>query len=177
MKRITLALAPALALAMLLLCGNPSRVLAQANTKIVIKDGGSLLLSADGLDKGNVWTVGADEIRHGDSNLVINGLQIADGDNLRCKNLRACGANPGKPWKIRITYGSGSVTIASLSSNKGVHLTHDQLPFDKWQRTGNTDEREIGHDDGVRISSITVNGRANLCSGHGCQVTLSVSSH
>ena len=173
MKRITLALAPALAI--LLLCGNPSRVLAQANTKIVIKDGGSLLFSADGMDAGNAWTVGADEVRHGDSHLVMNGLQIADGDNIRCKNPQACGANPAKPWKIRIAYGAGSVTISSLSSNMGLHLNHNQLPFDTWQRTGNTDEREFGHGDGLRITSITVNGRANLCSGHGCQVTLSFS--
>jgi hypothetical protein len=175
MKRITLALAPALALAILLLCGSPSRMLAQANTKIVIKDGGSLLFSADGIDAGNAWSVGADEIRHGNSKLVMNSLQIADGDNLRCKNPRACGANPAKPWKIRITYGAGSVTIAALSSNKGVHLIHDQLPFDTWQHTANADEREFGHGDGHRITSVTVNGGANLCSGHGCQVSLSLS--
>ena len=140
----------------------------------MIKDGGSLLLGADGIDAGNAWTVGADEIRHGDSHLVLTGLQIADGDNIRCKNPRACGANPAKPWNIRIGYGAGSVTISSLSSNTGVHLTHHQHPFDKWQRTGNADEREIGHGDGLRITSITVNGHANLCSGHGCQVALSV---
>jgi hypothetical protein len=175
MKRITLALAPALALAILLLCGGSSRMLAQANTKIVIKDGESLLFSADGIDAGNAWTVSADEIRHGNSNLVLNSLQIADGDNLRCKNPRACGANPAKPWKIRIAYGAGAVTVASLSSNTGVHLTHNQLPFDTWKHTTNADERQIGHGDGRRIASISVNGGANLCSGHGCQVTLSFS--
>jgi hypothetical protein len=175
MKPITLALAPALVLAILLLCGSPSRMLAQANTKIVIKDGGSLIFSADGLDARNTWTITADEIRHGNSNLVLTSLQIADGDNLRCKNPRACGANPAKPWKIRIAYAAGAVTLASLSSNAGVHLTHNQLPFDKWQHTTNADEREFGHGDGRRIASITVNGGANLCSGHGCQVTLSFS--
>jgi len=40
MTRITLA--TALTLAVLLLCGSPSQIQAQSDTKIVIKDGGSL---------------------------------------------------------------------------------------------------------------------------------------
>jgi len=62
MTRIPLA--PALALAVLLLCGSPSHIQAQGNTKIVIKDGGSILLRADGLDAGKTWSFSRAEVRH-----------------------------------------------------------------------------------------------------------------
>jgi hypothetical protein len=54
-----------------------------------------------------------------------------------------------------------------------VHLTHRKLPFDKWQHTANANEREFGHGDGHRISSVTVNGGGNLCSGKGCEIDVS----
>jgi len=175
MTRIVHTLAPALAIAVLLLCGSPSHVLAQGSTKIVIKDGGSLLLHADGLDGGTTWSVNPNEIRHANTNGVLGGIDIVDGTTDRCAGSPTCGVNPTRPWSVQVTYGSGSVTIASLTTNKGVHLKHSKLRFDLWQHTSNADEREFGHGDGLRISSITVNGGQNLCSGHGCQITLSYS--
>jgi hypothetical protein len=169
MKRLTLA--TAFALAVLLMCSSPSRIEAQGNTPIVIKDGGSLLLQAAGLDAGDNWTISALEIRHKNTSGVLGGLQIKDAGADQCGGKATCGVDPTKPWRIRVSYGAGWVTIASYSANKGVHLTHRNMPFDKWAHTSNGDEREFGHGDGHRISGVKVNGGANLCSsGKGCEV-------
>jgi hypothetical protein len=169
---IRLTLANALPLAVLLLCGSPSRILAQGDTKIVVGDGGSLLLRADGLDAGNTWTWSKAEVRHQNSNGVLSHVLITEAGADRCAGNPTCGIDPAKPWKIQVTHGAGSVTIASISANKGLHLTHRKLPFDQWQRTANADEREFGHGDGYRIGSIKVNNGASLCSGNGCEITL-----
>ena len=168
MTKLTLATALTLAV---LLCGSLSRMQA-ADTKIVIRDGGSILLRADGLDAGNTWTLTAAEVRDQNSNGVLSGLQITDAGTDRCAGNPTCGIDPGRPWKVQVTYGPGSVTIASISANKGVHLLHRKLPFDRWQHTANADQREFGHGDGLHISSIKVNNGANLCSGKGCEITL-----
>ena len=169
MTRITLA--TALTLAVLLLCGSPSQIQAQSDTKIVIKDGGSLLLRPDGLDAGKTWKFSRAEVRHRNTKGVLTALQITDGTTDRCAGSPTCGVDPTKPWTIQVTYGAGSVTIASLSSNKGVHVTQNGLPFDQWKTTANADEREFGHGDGYHITGIQVTGNsANLCSGNGCQI-------
>jgi hypothetical protein len=174
MTRLTLA--TVLTLAALLLCGSPSKIQAQSDTKIVIKDGGSILLRADGLDSGRTWTFNRDELRHGNSNGVLSGLQITDAGIDRCVDSPTCGIDTTQPWTIQVTYGAGSVTIASITSNTGLHLTHSGLPFDQWKGTGNADEREFGHGDGNRITSIKVSSSdANLCSGKGCVVTVQYS--
>ena len=173
MKRLTLA--TALTLAVLLLCGSPPRIQAQGNTKIVIKDGESLVLRADGLDAGANWTFSRAEVRHRNANGVLTGLQITEAGADRCAGDPKCGVDPAKPWKIQVNYGAGTVTIASISAHKGVHLTHNKIPFDQWQRTANADEREFGHGDGRRISSIKVNDGASLCSGYGCEITVYLS--
>ncbi len=171
MKRLTLA--TALTLAVLLMCSSPSRIQAQSgDTKIVIRDGGSIILHADGLDGGSNWTLQKSEVRHKNSSGVLSGLQILDAGSDRCAGNPTCGLDPAKPWTIQVAYGKGTVTIASISENKGVHLTHSKLPFDKWKNTGNADEREFGHGDGHRISSVKVNGGASLCSGKGCEITV-----
>ncbi|MGA2181497.1 MAG: hypothetical protein ABSH47_00580 [Bryobacteraceae bacterium] len=169
---IRLTLATALTLAVLLLCGDPPRIQAQGNTKIVIKDGDSLVLRADGLDAGTNWSFSRAEVRHKNTNGVLTGLQITEAGADRCAGDPKCGVDPTKPWKIHLTYGAGTVTIASVSAHKGVHLTHSKIPFDQWQRTANADEREFGHGDGRRISSIKVNDGDSLCSGYGCEITV-----
>lgn len=173
MTRLTLAIA--LTLAVLLLCGSPSQMQAQSDTKIVIRDSGSILLRADGLDAGKTWSFTPAEVRHRNSKGMLTSLQITEAGADRCAGSPTCGVDPTRPWTIQTTYGGGSVTIASVSANKGVHLTHSALPFDRWQRTANADEREFGHGDGNRITSIKVNHGASLCSGNGCQITLQYS--
>jgi len=170
MTRLTLTIV--LTLAVLLLCGSPSQIEAQSDTKIIIRDGGSILLRADGLDAGNTWSFSRNEVRHHNLRGVLHTLAITEAGVDRCGGSATCGVNPARPWRIHITYGSGSLTVSSLSANRGVHITHNGLPFDQWQRTANTDEREFGHGDGRRITGLTVNGGANLCSGHGCVVTV-----
>ncbi|MGB7761022.1 MAG: hypothetical protein WBL61_14400 [Bryobacteraceae bacterium] len=170
MTRLTLV--TALTLAVLLLCGSPSRIQASSDTRIVVGDGGSILLRADGLDAGKNWKFSAAEVRHRNAKGVLIGLQVTEAGDDRCEGSSTCGVDPTKPWTIEVTYGAGSVTIASVSSNNGVHLTHSGLPFDKWKRTANADEREFGHGDGKRIGSVKVNNGANLCSGKGCQITV-----
>jgi hypothetical protein len=170
MTRLTLV--TALTLAVLLLFGSPSQIQAQSDTKIVIGDGGSILLHLDGLDAGKTWKFSRDEVRHRNSKGVLTSLQIVDGTTDRCAGSATCGVDPNQPWTILVTYGAGSVTIASVSANKGVHLTHVALPFDQWKRTANADEREFGHGDGKRITGIKVNHGASLCSGNGCVITV-----
>jgi len=176
MQITRIVLATALTLAVLLLCGSPSLIQAQSDTKIVIGDGGSLLLRPDGLDGNQTWNSSATEIKHQNLNGVLTGLQITDGGTNRCGSSATCGIDPTQSWWIRLTYGKGSLTISSLSANKGVHITEKKLPFNTWKSTGNPDEREFGHGDGNHISSIKVTGNGNnLCSGHGCQITVTYS--
>lgn len=171
MTRILLV--TALTLAVLLLCGSPSQVLAQSDTKIVIRDGGSILLRADGLDAGKAWKFSRDEVRHRNAKGVLTALEITDGTTGRCGGSPTCGVDPSMPWAIQVTYGSmGAVAIASVTSNTGVRLTNVAIPFDQWKPTANADEREFGHGDGNRIASITVNSGPNLCSGNGCAITV-----
>jgi len=172
MKRFTLA--TALAVAVLLLCSSPSRMQAQpGDTKIVIKDGGSIIMRADGLDAGLNWTLKKGEVRHHNSAGLLTGLQVTEADADKCGGNPTCGIDPTQPWKIQVAYGSGTLIVSSIAANKGIHLTHSKLPFDKWQHTANTDEREFGHGDGNRISSLRINGGNSLCSGKGCVITVS----
>ena len=61
---IKLTLTTSLPLAILLLCGSPSRIEASGDTPITVKDGGSILLRADGLDAAKNWKIGSGELRH-----------------------------------------------------------------------------------------------------------------
>ena len=172
MKRLTLA--TALTLAVLLLCGRLARIQA-ADTKVVIKDGGSILLHADGLDAGKIWTVSPAEVRLLNGNSVLTGLQITEGGADRCAGDRKCGVDPSKPWKIQMIYNARWVTITSVSANKGVHVKlSPNILYPQWQKTANADERVFGHGDGRHISSGRVNGNAtSLCAGKGgCEVTV-----
>jgi len=168
MTRVTLTTSLALAI---LLCGSPARMQA-GDTKITVKDGGSILLRLDGLDAGGNWSYSRDEIRHLNLGGVLTSVQITEGGADRCAGDAMCGIDPSAPWKIRVAHGSGWLLISSFSGNKGLHFTHYKLPFDLWRPTANPDEREFGHGDGHRIKGVRVNNGANLCGGHGCQVTL-----
>jgi hypothetical protein len=170
---IKFTLTTSLPLAILLLCG-PSQTEAQGATPITIKDGGSILLHADGLDAGKNWKViGSSELRHLIANGVLSGLQITEAGADRCAGNATCGIDASKPWKIKVTYDARVVTISSVSANKGLHLKFSaKIPFTQWQKTAAADEREFGHGDGRHIGSIKVNGSAtSLCSGKGgCEV-------
>jgi hypothetical protein len=172
MKRLTLA--TALTPVILLLCGSLARIQA-ADTKIVVKDGGSLLLQADGLDTGQTWTLNPAELRHRNSKGVLSGLQITEAGADRCAGDPKCGVDPTKPWKILMVYNARWITIESVSANKGLHIKlSPKILFTLWQKTANTGERMFGHGDGRHISTIKVNGSAtSLCSGKGgCEITL-----
>ena len=162
-----------LTFAILLLCC-PSRMHAQTNTPITVKDGGSILFSAGGLDAGG-WSISGVELRHLNTKGVLSGLQVKDGGQDRCGGDPKCGIDPAEPWKIRVIYNERWVTIASVSANKGLHIRFSpKITFDQWKKTANGDERAFGHGDGRHISSIKVNGSAtSLCSGNGaCEITL-----
>jgi hypothetical protein len=172
MTRTTLA--TAITLAVLLLCGSLARMQA-ADTKVVIKDGGSILLHADGLDAGNTWTISPAEVLLRNGNGLLSGLQITEAGGDRCAGDPKCGIDPTKPWKIQMIYNARWVTIASVSANKGLHIKlSPKILFTQWQKTAATDEREFGHGDGRYFSSVKVNGSASsLCSGKGrCQINL-----
>jgi hypothetical protein len=172
MIRLTLTTSLTLAL---LLCGGASRILASGDTPITVKDGGSILFSAGGLDAGKTWNVGNGELRHLKVNGVLSALQITEAGADRCAGKPTCGIDPAKPWKIQVVYHSRWVTIASLSANKGIHVKFSpKISFNQWQKTGNPDERQFGHGDGLHISSVKVNGSAtSLCAGKGgCEVTV-----
>ena len=170
MTRLTLA--TVLTIAILLLSGSPSRIdAAPGDTKIVVQDGGSIILRSDGLDSGANWTLTSGELRHKNALGILSGLQIAEAGSSKCANAM-CGIDATKPWKIQLVYNNGSVTLSSISSNKGLHLTHRNIPFDQWKKTANPDEREFGHGDGHKITSVKVNNGANLCAGKGCEITL-----
>jgi hypothetical protein len=172
---IKLTLTTSLPLAIALLCASPSRVEASGDTKVVVGDGGSLLLRADGLDAGKTWNVRTSELRHTDPNGVLSGLRITDGGADQCAGKPACGIDTAKPWSIRLIYNERSVTVSSVRANKGVHVKFSpKIHFDEWKKTANADEREYGHGDGKHITRIKVTGSdASLCTGKGgCQITL-----
>lgn len=172
---IRLTLTTSLPLAMLLLCGNSPRIQAQSSdTKVTVKDG-SIVLRADGLDAGKNWKTSSGELKHRNTKGVLYTLQITEGGADRCGGNSTCGIDASKPWQIQMTYEGETVTISSLSANKGLHLTFSgNIHIDKWQKTANADEREFGHGDGYHIGSIKVNGSAtSLCAGQGgCEITL-----
>jgi hypothetical protein len=172
MTRLTLA--TALTLVVLLLCGSLARIQA-ADTKVVVKDGDSLLLHADGLDAAKTWTLNPAEVRFRNGSSVLSGLQITEAGADRCAGDPKCGIDPTKPWTIQVVYNARWVTIASLSANKGLHIKlSPKILFAQWKKTATADERQFGHGDGRHISSVKVNGSAtSLCSGKGgCEITI-----
>jgi hypothetical protein len=170
MIRLTLA---TVTLAILLLCGSPSRIEAQADTKIVVGDSSSILLRADGLDAGGTWTLTDASVLHSLPTAALRGLSITDGGADKCGGSATCGINTASPWKIQVIYGNGSLTFEPTRGNKGLHLTQKNLPFTQWQANGNRDERVFHHGDGLHITSIKVNDGSELCSGIGaCFVTV-----
>jgi hypothetical protein len=172
---IKLTLTTSLLPAALLLCGSLSRIEASGDTPITVKDGGSILLHAGGLDAGQTWTVTSSELRHMNANGVLTAVQITEGGADRCAGNATCGIDASQPWSIRVTYNERVLTISSLSANKGAHIKFSRKIFFKlWQKTANADERVFGHGDGHYIGGINVNGSAtSLCSGKGgCEVTL-----
>lgn len=80
MIRFTLTTSLTLAV---LLCGSSSRLQA-GDTPITVKDGGSILLSAGGLDAGKTWKVSPNELRHLDAKGVLTSLKITEGGADRC---------------------------------------------------------------------------------------------
>ena len=171
---IKLTITSSLPLAILLLCGSPSRIEAQGSTPITVKDGGSILLHTDGLDAAKNWKISGGELRHLNTKGVLAGVKITEGGADRCAGNKTCGIDPAKPWSIRVTYNARTVTISSISANKGLHVKFSpKILFTQWQKTANADERVFGHGDGKYISSIKVNGGASLCAGKGgCEVTV-----
>ena len=169
-----LTLTTSLGIAILLL-SSPARMQASGDTPIIIKDG-SILLRPDGLDAGKIWNpISKSELRHVNTQGVLTSLKIADGGADQCGGNPTCGIDTTKSWTIRLVYNRRSVTISSLSGNKGVRIKFSKkISFDQWTITGNADEREFGHLEGLHISSIKVNkGATSLCSGKGnCEVTL-----
>lgn len=169
MLKLTLELMPTI----LLVCGASSSLLAQGNTPITVKDGGSILLRARGLDAGTDWSVTPAEIRHLVANGVLGSVRITDAGADLCNGDPKCGIDVTQPWAVQIVYGAGTVTIGSVSANQGVHIINDGIPFDQWVTGPRTDERIFGHGDGLHITGITVNKGATVCSGNGaCEVTL-----
>jgi hypothetical protein len=165
LKKLTLA--AVVTIAMLF---ETSRVEAFTDTKIVVSDGGSIVIHADGLDDASNFTLTQAEMRHKNAGGVLNTVQISEGGVTKCTGA-SCGVAPGKSWKIQVNYGPGSLTLWSTSKGTGFHVTNNKLPFDSWTKR-NTDERDFGHGDGNKISSVKVNGGPNLCAGKGCTITL-----
>jgi hypothetical protein len=171
---IKTTLTSSLALAVLLFCGGASEMKASGDTPIIIKDGGSILIVATGLDGGSTWKVGKAELRHLIGTGVLSSVKIAEAGADRCAGDPMCGIDPSQKWTIQVNYGPASLNIASVSGNKGAHVKFGKnIPFTQWQKTANADEREFGHGDGNRITGITVNNGPNLCAGKdGCQITV-----
>jgi hypothetical protein len=171
---IKLTFTTTLPLAILLTLGNPSRIRASGDTPVTVKDGGSILLVAGGLDGGTTWKVGRLELRHVDSTGTLSAVQITEAGADRCSGDPKCGIDPSKKWTIQVNYGSASLTLASVSGNKGAHVKFGRnIAFTDWQKTANPDEREFGHGDGNKITGIAVNNGPNLCAGKdGCQITI-----
>lgn len=162
-----------LPIAMLLLCGSPARMAASGDTPITVKDGGSILIVAGGLDMGT-WKISHGELRHVIATGTLNGVKITEAGADRCAGDAKCGIDTSQKWTIQVNYGAASLTLASWSGNKGMHVKFSRnIPLAQWQKTANADEREFGHGDGNRITGIAVNNGPNLCAGKdGCAVTL-----
>jgi hypothetical protein len=172
---IRLTLQTILAPAILLLSGSLVEIQA-SDTKVTLKDGGSILLHVDGLESAKDWTVKPSELRHMNRKGVLSGLQITEAGEDRCADDPKCGIDPAVKWTIQVVYGEDSLTIAPVIGNKGLHVRFPRnLPFDKWERTEKTDERQFGHGDGKHIVSIKVNNGDSLCAGHGCEIVLTFS--
>ncbi len=169
---IMLKLRKLLPISIILFNGAACMLRASGDTKITIKDGGSLLLWAQGLDAGANWKVSSGEVKNVNAAGVVSGVKATSAGADVCKGDSMCGINPAKSWSIRITYGPGYVVVGSLSGKQGVHLTNHKIPFNTWKATANADEREFGHGDGYHIKAISVNGGPNLCGGQGCEVDL-----
>jgi len=163
------------ALAVLLLC-SPLRMAAQGDTPITVKDGGSLLLDAKGLDAGQTWAVTSSALTHKNPNGMLKSLSITEAGADRCGGDAKCHVDSTKHWTIQINYGAATLTISSKpSSSKGVRIRFPRnAQFPQWTKTANPDERELGrHGDGKKVTGVTVNGGPNLCAGKdGCVVTL-----
>jgi len=174
MTNLKLTLTTSLGIAILLL-SSPARMQASGDTPIVIKDG-SILLRPDGLDAGKIWNlISKYELRHVNTQGTLTSLKIADGGADQCAGNPTCGIDTTKSWTIRLVYKLRIVTISSLSGNKGLRIKFSRkISFDQWTKTGNADEREFGHGDGLHISSIKVNkGATSLCAGKGgCEIDL-----
>ena len=168
MKKLTSAAIATIAI--LLECGGPSRVEAFTDTKIVISDGGSLVIQADGLDDASNFTLTPAEMRHNNPGGMLNTIQISEGGVTKCTGAN-CGVELGKSWKVQVNYGPGSLTISSITGGTGLRVTNSKLPFDFWTKS-DTDERNFGHGDGKKITGVKVNGGQNLCASKGCTITL-----
>jgi hypothetical protein len=164
-----------LTLALLLLCGNPASIEAQSgDTKVTVKDG-SIVLHADGLDAGQTWNPTKYELRHLIGAGVLGAVQITDGGASQCSGSSLCGIDATTAWSIKVTYNGSNLTLSSISTNKGLHLKFShKMSWDKWQKTGNPDERIFSPNDGKHIGRILVNGATtSLCKGQGaCQIDL-----
>jgi hypothetical protein len=172
MIRLTCTTSLALAL---LVSGSLSRIEASGDTPITVKDGGSIVLIADGLDAAVKWQIGGAELRHRIPGGVLTGVKITEEGADRCSGDAMCGIDPTQPWSIRVIYNARIVTIASLSGNKGLHVKFSpKILFTQWKKTGVVDQRVFGHGDGRYISSIKVNGGTiSRCAGKGgCEVTV-----
>jgi hypothetical protein len=147
---------------------------ASGDTPITIKDGGSVLLYAGGLDDGKTWKAIRGELRHLNATGVLSGVKVVEAGADRCAGDAKCGVDLYQHWTIQVNYGAASLTIASVSANKGVHVRFSRyIPFAKWRKTANADERAFGHGDGLHITGIAVNNGPNLCAGKdGCEVTV-----
>ncbi|MGA3189693.1 MAG: hypothetical protein ABSF22_21510 [Bryobacteraceae bacterium] len=169
---IRFTLTAVLTIGVLMLLGSPRMGARPKDTKIVVGDLGSIVIQADGLDDGSNFTLSSTEIRHKNTGGTLSSVDIAEASASKCGGSATCGIDASKAWKIDVVYGAGSLSISSISSNKGVHLKQHKLAFDQWKKTGNTDERVYGHGDGNKITSVKVNGGANLCAAKGCLITL-----
>src|SRR5579884_1794418 len=137
MKRLTIA--TGMIAALVLFCSRPAAVRAQGNTKIIIKDGGSILLHADGLG-GSGWNASwfKTQYTHKNTAGTLAGVQVVDGGQNRCTNA-TCGIDTSMPWSIVIQYDSGKVMrVESHKANKGIHIRDSS--FHKWSGEG-TDDR------------------------------------
>ena len=173
---IKLKLTGPIATAILLLPGSPMRVQASGSTPITIKDGGSILLHADGLDALKDWQTYKYELRHAIANGTLSSVAITDGGADQCGGKPTCGIDTSKSWKIVITFDKHKVTLSSVSGKQGMHAKFShEIALPNWQKAATADEREFGkHGDGLHITDIKVNrGATNLCSGKGaCAVTV-----
>ena len=171
---IKLTITTALPLAVLLLCGSPSRMEASGDTPITIKDGGSILLYAGGLDAGKTWRVNG-KLVHLIGAGTLTSLKVTEAGADRCAGKPTCGVDASKHWTIEVNYGASSVTISSVSGNNGVQVKFSRhIPIAKWHKTANPDEREFGaHGDGGKITGIALDNGPNICAAKdGCQVDL-----